>query len=137
MEGGEEALASCRQALHFLGWSSKFLDLYNACSPAVKKYSPPQSRQERGPMSVKPEAVKRLPGLERLKFGGSHEPATSKQRMSGFRLVLMSFTPRLHGRPPAQARPQVHIIGPRQQHHLKKGCRPMVRSEHPFPTICH
>ena len=48
--------------------------------------------------------------------------------MSDFRLVLLSFTPR----PPAQARPQVHIVGPRQRHHLKKRLFPNGSVQTPF-----
>ena len=52
--------------------------------------------------------------------------------MSGFRLVLLSFTPRPPARPPAQARPQVHIVGPRQRHHLKKRLFPNGSVQTPF-----
>jgi hypothetical protein len=60
-------------------------------------------------------------------FGGSHEQIEDVS----FPTSSYEFHPP-PARPPAQARPQVHIVGPRQRHHLKKGCSPMGRSEHLF-----
>ena len=63
----------------------------------------------------------------RHNFGGSHEQIEDV----GFSTSSSEFPPP-PARPPAQARPQVHIVGPRQRHHLKKGRFQMGRSEHLF-----
>ena len=62
-----------------------------------------------------------------LNFGGSHEQIEDV----GFPTSSSEFHPP-PAHLPAQARPQVHIVGPRQRHHLKKGRSPMGRSEHLF-----
>ena len=70
-------------------------------------------------------------GARALNFGGSHEQIEN----SGFPTSSSEFRPP-PARPPAQARPQVHIVGPRQRHHLKKAVPQWVGPNTFFPTIC-
>ena len=62
-----------------------------------------------------------------FKFGGSHEQIEDV----GFPTSSSEFHPP-PAHPPAQARPQVHIVGPRQRHHLKKRLFPNGSVQTPF-----